>query len=56
MVDIKFKEKFPSMISLDMLKNDSELANMLVVKRGMRLSIQPVEETDFNHILRTYVK
>lgn len=56
MVDIKFKEKFPSMISLDMLKNDSDLTNMLVVKRGMRLSIQPVEETDFNHIIRTYVK
>ena len=56
MVDIKFKSKFNSMISLDQLKNDTNLIDMMVVKRGSRLSIQPVDSSDFEYILRTYVK
>lgn len=54
MVDIKFKEKFKQMITLDQLKNDDSLIDMMVVKRGSRLSIQPVEEIHFNHILKVY--
>lgn len=51
MVDITFDQKFKHMISLDTLKNDPFLEGMLVIKRGMRLSIQPVEESHFQHIL-----
>lgn len=55
MVDIKFKEKFSSMVSLEQLKKDKDLIDMLVVKKGMRLSIQPVSETHYNLILRKYI-
>ncbi|MEK9727647.1 MAG: EVE domain-containing protein [Candidatus Margulisiibacteriota bacterium] len=56
MVDIKFKAKFKRLISLDELKNDKNLNGMMVIKRGVRLSIQPVEPTHFNHIVEAYTK
>ncbi|HMO50935.1 MAG TPA: EVE domain-containing protein [Kiritimatiellia bacterium] len=43
MVEVSFVEKFPRLISLDELRGQPELAAMLVLKRGMRLSVQPVE-------------
>ncbi len=51
MVDVSFKEKFKRMISLDELKTNPELEGLLVIKRGMRLSIQPVEPQHFDTIL-----
>ena len=45
-----FIQKFKEKLSLDQIKAIPELANMLVVKRGMRLSIQPVEKQDFEFI------
>ena len=50
MVDVKFIKKFKKVISLEEIKNRPELANMLVIKKGMRLSIQPVSESDYNII------
>tara|TARA_A100001015_G_scaffold151515_2_gene167985 strand:- start:301 stop:753 length:453 start_codon:yes stop_codon:yes gene_type:complete len=50
MVDVKFVKKFKKVISLEEIKNRPELANMLVIKKGMRLSIQPVSESDYNII------
>jgi predicted RNA-binding protein with PUA-like domain len=46
MVDVEFVEKFPRVVSLDEMKNSPNLEGMHVVRRGMRLSIQPVA---FNH-------
>jgi len=51
LVDVGFVEKFPTMITLDDLKGDPELAEMLVVQRGQRLSVQPVEPAHFRHVL-----
>jgi predicted RNA-binding protein with PUA-like domain len=42
MVDIKFKTVFPHIITRDMLAADPVCSQMLVLKRGSRLSIQPV--------------
>lgn len=50
MVDLKFVKKFDNKLPLDQIKTIPELANMLVIKRGMRLSIQPVEKQDFEFI------
>jgi predicted RNA-binding protein with PUA-like domain len=50
-VDVSFKEKFPSPISLETIKADPALEGMLVRARGSRLSVQPVEERHFKHIL-----
>lgn len=47
-----FVEKFPRMVSLQEIKDDPELADMLVIRRGQRLSIQPVEKHHFDHICR----
>ena len=51
MVDISYESTFESMLSLHELKLDPQLEDMLVIKRGMRLSIQPVVKAHFDHIL-----
>lgn len=54
LVDVEFVEKFAEFVSLDALKAAAkkELADMLVVRRGQRLSVQPVEKHHFAHVLR----
>ena len=47
MVDIEFVEKFKHFISLKELKAQPELAEMMVVRPGARLSVQPVEKKHF---------
>ena len=48
MVDVEFVEKFDNVVSLDELKENPDLEGMLVIKRGMRLSVQPVEKKHFD--------
>ncbi|HEX5036887.1 MAG TPA: EVE domain-containing protein [bacterium] len=50
MVDLQFVEKFGRLVSLDELRRHPRLGKMLVLKRGMRLSIQPVEADHFDII------
>lgn len=50
-VDIKFSEKFDKFLDLNLLRQQKELSQMLVLKRGQRLSIQPVTEKDFKFII-----
>ena len=52
LVDVRFVAKFAAMLTLARIKADPELADMLVVRRGMRLSVQPVEPADYDHIVR----
>ena len=52
MVEVEFVEKFPKLLSLDDMKADTQLAEMLVVRRGMRLSVQPVEAKHMRRILK----
>jgi predicted RNA-binding protein with PUA-like domain len=55
MVDVGFVEKFPRMLTLDELKTraDLDLAGMTLLRRGSRLSVQPVDERYWNAILQT---
>ncbi len=46
-VRVKFIEKFPRLVSLDELRSEKNLKEMLVLKRGQRLSIQPVTPKEF---------
>lgn len=46
-VEVRFVKKFPRLISLEEIKNNKKLKDMMVIKKGMRLSIQPVTEKDF---------
>lgn len=51
-VDVRFVERFARLVPLDELKGDPALEGMLVVRRGMRLSVQPVEPHHFRHVLQ----
>ena len=51
-VDLKFVQKFKEPMTLGELKNDPFFEGMLVVKRGMRLSVQPVEKKHYDRILK----
>jgi predicted RNA-binding protein with PUA-like domain len=42
MVDVKFKEKFVRPLPLDELRAHPALADMVLLRRGSRLSVQPV--------------
>ncbi len=51
MVDVRFVQKFKNFVSLEALKSSPGLKGMLVLKRGMRLSVQPVHKTHFEAVL-----
>lgn len=52
MVDVEFVEKFSQFISLSDLRNQPGLEDMLVLKRGMRLSIQPLSKEHFDLVCK----
>lgn len=52
MVDVQAKADFPKILSLSEIKETKALASMLVIKRGMRLSIQPVTPEEWSTIMR----
>lgn len=51
LVEVKFERKFQKIITLEILKTIPELANMLLLQKGSRLSVMPVAKTDFELIL-----
>lgn len=52
LVDVEFVEELAQLVPLDVLKAEDSLDGMLVVKRGMRLSVQPVEREHFARVLK----
>jgi predicted RNA-binding protein with PUA-like domain len=51
MVDIEPVEKLCEVLPLAKLKTDTALATMLVVQKGQRLSVQPVDKKHFQRVL-----
>ena len=51
MVDVQFESEFPEVISLDRLREEPDLKDMLLLRKGSRLSVMPVSETEFRTIL-----
>ena len=51
MVDIKAETRLPRFVSLNELKANPALADMQVIKRGQRLSIQPVTAEEWAEVL-----
>ena len=51
-VRVKFVKKLKNLVTLEEIKNDPMLRQMLVIKRGQRLSIQPVSKKDFDYIVK----
>lgn len=52
MVDVKLVRKFSRVISLQELKQHPQLAEMLILRRGNRLSITPVSKKHWDFILK----
>lgn len=52
MVDVKFKQKFKQLLSLDDLRQHPELAQMQLLRKGSRLSIMPVTQAEWEIILQ----
>jgi predicted RNA-binding protein with PUA-like domain len=51
-VDIKLKQEFSNPVTLEQLKANKKLKDMMLLKRGNRLSVMPVAEEEFSEIIR----
>ena len=51
MVDIEAVKAFANIVPLQDVRNNPACENMLLVRKGQRLSVQPVDESDFDIIL-----
>lgn len=51
-VDLRFVERFPNVVPLETLKNTRGLENMVVTKKGSRLSVQPVAKGEFDIVVK----
>jgi predicted RNA-binding protein with PUA-like domain len=49
-VEVEFIQKFKNHVSLNQLREIEKLQEMLVLQKGSRLSIQPVEKKHFEHV------
>lgn len=52
MVELRYDSHFKHYLPLPDLRNESPLQEMLLLKKGMRLSIQPVTAEEYAHILK----
>ena len=52
MVDVAFRERFPDCVSLATLKSTPGLEQMMVTRKGDRLSVQPVTKAEFDIVVR----
>jgi predicted RNA-binding protein with PUA-like domain len=50
-IDVEALAKLARFVSLEALKADARLARMLVVQRGQRLSVQPVQEGEWRAVV-----
>lgn len=51
-VDIGFVEQFPGVVPLETLKATKGLEQMMVTKKGSRLSVQPVTRAEYDIVVR----
>jgi predicted RNA-binding protein with PUA-like domain len=52
MVEIRFVSKFRDVVPLEVLKKTPGLENMVVVKKGTRLSVQPVTKSEYDIVAK----
>ncbi len=52
MVDVRAKKRFARAVTLEDMRREPRLAQMLVLQKGQRLSIQPVSEAEWDVISR----
>lgn len=52
MVDLKYREKFPVSLALDRLRQERKLRDMVLLRKGSRLSVQPVTAFEWAVIMK----
>ena len=52
MVDVTWHADFPTFVSLAIMRDDPALAEMIILKKGTRLSVTPVEAADFKRVCK----
>ncbi len=52
MVDIRHRETFKTCVPLDRLRSELKLKGMVLLRKGSRLSVQPVTETEWKVIIK----
>ena len=52
MVDLEFVERFPAVVPLETLKRTPGLENMMVTRKGSRLSVQPVPKAEYDIVVK----
>jgi predicted RNA-binding protein with PUA-like domain len=52
MVDVKFEAEFPRPVTLPEMRALPALQDMFLIRKGMRLSVQPVTPEEFDAIVR----
>jgi predicted RNA-binding protein with PUA-like domain len=50
-VEVEYVETLPYFVAMDRLRAEPSLADMLVLQRGMRLSVQPVTEAQYETVV-----
>ncbi|TGN20930.1 EVE domain-containing protein [Leptospira idonii] len=51
-VKIKLHKRFKNFVTLDQIRETEGLEDMIVIRKGGRLSIQPVQKSEFDIILK----
>lgn len=51
-VEVGFKSKFDELVTLEKVKENPKLKDMVLTQKGSRLSIQPVKKKEFEEILK----
>lgn len=52
MVDIRYRQTFKTSLSLDRLRGEPKLKDMVLLRKGSRLSVQPVTEAEWATVLK----
>jgi len=55
MVDVQLTKKLSRLVSLAEMRTSKELVDMPLLRKGNRLSVQPVSAKEFSHILKLAV-
>jgi predicted RNA-binding protein with PUA-like domain len=50
-VDVRYVETLPTYVELGAMRDEPALAKMMLLKRGMRLSVQPVTPAEYKRIV-----
>lgn len=53
-VSVKLVKKFPAIVSLDTLRHDPKLKDMIILRKGNRLSITPISDKQWQTITNVY--